>query len=907
MSTVQSASASGRAATGPAEGQLKGVAEHTLSFFSAVAAGASEQLGEKRPDARTALAVVNTLTADRAVRKVEAVSEARKKDLLILTTEPAIARVVAIDDEGKTKTYFIARGTPDRAPPAGCLIASYRSPLGRLASLPVGGDLEITTKAGSRSFEVVGHAALHPKLRDGAWDSTDSVVAGKGFGPFTVKSFLDLLRSTGAIADADFLDAILAEDRAAANVVEGLRRAVIAKMELRDQPLLDRYQDEIFRLPITTCLVILGPPGTGKTTTLIKRLGLKLDINYLSDDEREQVRLSVAGEAGHSQSWIMFTPTDLLQQYVKEAFAKEEIPASVLRIQTWADHRRELARNRFGFLRKGTGTASAVMKEALPSLRTDTLGDQAQWFEDFQKWQAEAFWTDLKEQAHSLGVNADASVARIGRTLSDHLHGGVSGMGTAAFVAISAVGEQVQAALSRLKAETDAQIRDAITRELGRDRTLLDQLVTFLGTLEDSDDESEDQDGEDDEELRQPKITREVAYHALARTLKAQARAAVSGRSLSRQSRSGKIAEWLGARKLPMKELRSLGESLQIQGSMRRFANPIRRYFDGLPLRYRRFRQERQAEARWYAEGGFATQELSPLEVDVILLAIMRGMRALLQDRRIFRDFEQGRHPTLESMGGLFRTQVAVDEATDFSPVQLACMNALTDPATNAFVACGDFNQRITEWGSRSEGELAWAAPGLELRPINISYRHSRQLNELARSIALLSRPDAPETQLPSRVDNEGVAPVLALGLRDPGATAAWLAERIVEIERFTQLLPSVAVLVSEEELVVPLAEMLSTSLADRNIRAVPCPRGNLAGRDNDVRVFDVQHIKGLEFEAVFFVGVNRLADTKPELFDKYLYVGATRAAMYLGVTSEEETLPDRIASLVDRFGRTWS
>lgn len=43
-----------------------------------------------------------------------------------------------------------------------------------------------------------------------------------------------------------------------------------------------------------------------------------------------------------------------------------------------------------------------------------------------------------------------------------------------------------------------------------------------------------------------------------------------------------------------------------------------------------------------------------------------------------------------------------------------------------------------------------------------------------------------------------------------------------------------------------------------KNIRAVACSRGHLAGQDDDVHVFDVQHIKGLEFEAVFFVGVDR-------------------------------------------------
>ena len=31
------------------------------------------------------------------------------------------------------------------------------------------------------------------------------------------------------------------------------------------------------------------------------------------------------------------------------------------------------------------------------------------------------------------------------------------------------------------------------------------------------------------------------------------------------------------------------------------------------------------------------------------------------------------------------------------------------------------------------------------------------------------------------------------------------------------------------------------------------CPDGKVVGQETAVRVFDVQHIKGLEFEAVFF------------------------------------------------------
>lgn len=292
-------------------------------------------------------------------------------------------------------------------------------------------------------------------------------------------------------------------------------------------------------------------------------------------------------------------------------------------------------------------------------------------------------------------------------------------------------------------------------------------------------DDADEQESEDEDEARQPRIGREAAFDAYARAVRAQARSAASGRSLHRQSRSGRISEWLGDRRVPSDDLRKLGLSLQVQNSARRFVSPLRRYFDGLPLRYRRFRRERQSEDQWYQKDAFGTGELNPLEVDIILLALLRGMRGLLADRRIARDFAQGRYATLRPAQDLYRTQVAVDEATDFSPVQLACMAALCDPSVRSFVACGDFNQRITEWGSRSISDLNWVVPGLDIRSISITYRHSRQLNDLARSIALLSAPDAPEAQLPQRVDNEGVEPVLVTNLSERSAVAGWLTSRI--------------------------------------------------------------------------------------------------------------------------------
>ncbi len=232
-------------------------------------------------------------------------------------------------------------------------------------------------------------------------------------------------------------------------------------------------------------------------------------------------------------------------------------------------------------------------------------------------------------------------------------------------------------------------------------------------------------------------------------------------------------------------------------------------------------------------------------------------------------------------------------------------MATLARPGTRSLFACGDFNQRVTSWGTRSLEQMRWAVPNIETRWISVAYRQSRRLHELARQLVRLAGDAAAEVVLPDYAENEGVAPVLVLNMKERSKTAAWLAQRILEIEAFVRELPSIAVLVNGEEEVRPVAAALGEVLTEHNIRVIPCSDGQVRGRESAVRVFNVQHIKGLEFEAVFFVGIDTLAEKQPDLFDKYIYVGATRAATYLGMTCEQ-TLPARIGALREQFEESW-
>src|SRR5262249_41910664 len=152
-----------------------------------------------------------------------------------------------------------------------------------------------------------------------------------------------------------------------------------------------------------------------------------------------------------------------------------------------------------------------------------------------------------------------------------------------------------------------------------------------------------------------------------------------------------------------------------------------------------------------------------------------------------------------------------------------------------------------------------------------------------------LSGSEESDIILPDRVDIEGVAPVWKSGLDSLDNTAAWLAERVLEIETIVGSVPSIAVLVGDESRVEPLAQAIATRLQERNIKAAACKDGKVVGNDRDIRVFNIRHIKGMEFEAVFFVNLEEIIEAHPDLYAKYLYVGATRAATYLGITFSGE------------------
>lgn len=737
---------------------------------------------------------------------------------LDLRDEPFIGYLETVSG-GENEYLLICRNyTPHRYDPLNPKVsfASYLEPnVGRLMTAEPGQAHEVRVRdphlpqvVHTTRYEIISKDEFRPLLDAQGWDARNNKLALVGF-----RQFIESLRDWRA------------------GLGQPTTRRLAVRVQLPEQAILDSVQDPIFRVAVNQTILISGAPGTGKTTVVLKRLAQKTKYEFLTDDEKRLVDRAAWRE---NENWVLFTPSDLLKGYLKEALSKERLPATDSHVRVWGSYKSDLLRD-IKFLRVGNQGIFTKADRGATLLKRQTGAESLALTKAFCKALPVFIDDYFREEVLKFAAGVRAPSAQL-RTETQNIL-------LKALDAMSAAGSDV------------IQQREA-QRRVDAYRTLAATLDRVLKFSEETSALADRPRG--DKRLCSPAIIAAI-----------------------RQQVSGRLGEVTGLELYPsvFPNLPALVASVrsEIAGLSERFAFP--QIFGKIPAFYQEFRK--QHLERFFKDDAASevnARKVDALELDTLLFAALE----------IVREYHSEDTPTNSAPGFLWsqmRGMVAIDEATDFSPAEIGCMQRLSSPSLGSLTLSGDLMQRLTPHGLSKWEDLAEVEVVAQKYLLEVSYRQTHRLLQVAADLYRHFMNEEPAFRSAYEAA-ESDPPPLHFKATATKPSADWIAERVVEIYEINGgRLPTIGVLVPEVGQVADFTAKLSDRLYPHTIEVEGSLTGQNLGDSARVRVFAVEHIKGLEFEAVFYVDIDQMAEKAANLIERYLYVGLSRARSFLGMT----------------------
>ena len=868
--------------------KIRKMAEIILREIQSAANAAKGDLAKMKPQSFPKLSQGNDAAVGQEVHRHERLKR-RRKDLERMTKKPFIAYAKTKGDGGES-VYLIYRGEwpGTSSGESGVLYASYFSPAGRSAELDPGDALKLrlTTET------VVEKNRFTPHEENEIWDATDNRIL---LSDLEERNFSSLLEFLPKIRDAEAEDLLFEEIRESEirrqkEVEESRTRQqrVIDHFVLRDRPILDSSQGEIFRLPLSGGVVVTGAPGTGKTTLLIKRIAKNTSPEFV--DSEDVGELSEKDKEGlfHPKNWMFFVPSEHLRLYLKESLEADDLSASNKTVKVWADESKNLARA-FGLI--GPGKPFQSPSDVKPTFADNASASLTACANDFWAWQEKHVKQKLADAQKEFAANESHS------EIANRV---------AAVVAVDALAvlrqmENMRAEIDKRRGDMDKSA-DALVDLALRTPNLRESIADIYPAKSEPDNKDDSDANEPpetiaakprprDEKLQiKPRLKTAILWRAPQMRAKPGARK--GGRS---EKLWEKIAPQMSGRDDELRALSEIDAEIQSLGFL---ATGLDYFVKGVPEQYRDFRREqlRDRPEIFACPQNVESNRVSAAEIDIVNFTILRNARRANYARS---------NSILQEIENRQKTQIAVDEAADFSALQLGCMYYLANPRFKSFSIVGDLMQRMTESGVQDFKECKLFDEDMRSHAVERSYRQSGRLLKIAATLYRESTGDAP----PFRTEHEGGGendppPLLRIARDDAAdandaADAKWIASLVREVyDAHKGELPATAVFVSTNERIERFDSFLKKELGQFSIETNPCRDGNMLGDEGKVNIFPIEFIKGLEFEAVFFVGINELPR---DLAGQYLYVGLTRAAQFLAVTCRGD-LPAPFLPVKDKF-----
>lgn len=703
------------------------------------------------------------------------------------------------------------------------------------------------------------------------------------------------------------------------------------EVALRDQPILDKYQEAVKRSKIFDGpLIINGGPGTGKTTSLIQRISFLTSKTIEESVELNQEMIQVLNYT--NPSWVFYSPTELLKEYLSKAMIAEGLLANDNHVRTWENHRKVLVRES-GIINIDTGrpfkfkslpdgaslfrndsTAFTKLKTAFEAYLIDKQLNRIQSVHD------EKLLNILKSFS-SIDKELVEDLIRQGYKLRDETIRAVEFKRIQSWIGIYIRLEEIfKANFSTLDKQLSQSLKESSSKlqvRIKNEKDVIEKLREIAVTSGSQDVDQEENEEEEEEGSINPQDAINVELvidRALQGYLRNLALFQIYPGDNSLSKKNKELNQLLGDRTKDLK-IDQLGILLFFR---KYFQKPTQglsaNLFSDLFTSYKAFRKSLlqsdilSEEGQNYLKSILQNKNssISNEEIDFLLFWLFDFVKETFKANRAY--YDSSTHPFISCFKQNTRAVIAIDEATDFSIWELAAISGLSHPLISSVTLSGDLMQRLTLKGINSWQDYVEVFPNTEIKDLKIAYRQTARLLDIAATIYRMHINKNAEFKSHFPGDPLDPAPLLHIS-EDFDEKIDWLAERILEIHSlYGRNFPTVAVFVKDDAECLKVARYLGKKeqLEEASISVVPCVQGQILGDRQSVRVYSIEYIKGLEFGAAFFHDLDNLNHIEKDQLIKYIYVGLSRANLFLGVTLNQQ-FEDRFGYLASLFkSGTW-
>ena len=690
--------------------------------------------------------------------------------------------------------------------PFGLLLDEYGEPLG--SQVPLSGGA--ATVVGCTHYVPQGDNAINGSMQVGAEVHLNFLSLRTLLGELE-----DLIREVGVTPDLEAeIGTIEARIHAQEQRIRAFREAkqarirhVITSAALRNQPKLDAEQLRAKQLQILAGQVIIqGSPGTGKTTALLDRISLLTDRAAIREHAPRLSDAALDRLTDPDTAYLLFTPNELLVHYLRETMNAKGLLADSRKVKTWKGYRDQLA-HQMGWLRADHSKSPFVKDRIAFRMESQTFDVRADEWRTFLTVLRETF-SEFVARRHRriLKIEANASHAPdLVRKVQERLARAARARGPSELMRIFESLESLNAErVGKPVSEADKEARERLdvlaTRLHARiqaDTQVHRRLLAALAELRGQDngdlatDAQEQRDA--DQKVLDARGNEEVAL--VARTARGVLRKLALRRGLAgvrltkrEQTMLDHARPWIDDHAVEALAPKLLTGLLRepCAGPDSNVVNQVRFYYPWLRRTHfvGRLTSFLHPKLRTLlADSGVPKgKSIGPDELDLVLFLQLWLLRLRWAIRRSVRS------NLSKAFDHSLREIIAVDEATDFSPIQLACMAMTANPTYDCVTLSGDLMQRVTDFGLRGWEEYESVASAVGLAPVlhanlQVSYRQSRRLHSVTTRLYEASMGNTPSTRSAYRPSEHDPSPLLRVGT-DLHDCADWIARRIVEIRR---------------------------------------------------------------------------------------------------------------------------